>query len=287
MTVIGYLRRTRGTLRLPRALQLQIRSATLRGLVPRQLWRRLHPTGTWILHDPAGRPFRYYSHDDDVMARSIVWTDLRDWEETTQPVLFELARKARGFLDIGAFSGIYTLLACQANPALRAIAVEPNPRSVVMLRRNVELNDLDERVTVVDRALSDAPGRGRLAIPCDSTAARLQTLASPLPRDRAVSHLTVDVTTADELARSLPIDLVKIDVEGMEPEVLQGMRDLISRNRPAVIAECLDASALNRLRVTAAGLGYQTVQHIGPTGLSPAPEGFSPPPYYANFFLTQ
>ncbi|WP_329119634.1 FkbM family methyltransferase [Streptomyces sp. NBC_01465] len=280
MKPLDTIRRTRGTVRLAPGLQQTVRTAALRGLVPRQVWNRLHPTGTWTLHDPDGIPFLYHAAREDLMARCVVWTDLRHWEETTQPVLFELARTARGFLDVGAFSGIYTLLACQANPELRVVAMEPNPHTIGMLRRNVEINGLGDRVTLVQKALSDGPGRARLAIPYDTTAASLNAATVP------VRSVEVEVSTADEVVGDQPIDLVKIDVEGLEPEVLHGMTRTIAAHRPAIIAECLDAPALERLRATADALGYRTVQHLGRTGLSPAGEGFVPPPFYANFLLT-
>ncbi|GAA1106428.1 hypothetical protein GCM10009663_55590 [Kitasatospora arboriphila] len=267
------------TVRIAPALQRAIRFAAVRGCVPTAVWQRLHPTGAWTLHAPDGSPFNYESAPDDIMARSIVWTDLRHWEETTQPVLFDLARTARGFLDVGAFAGIYTLLACRANPRLRAIALEPNPATVPKLRRNLELNRLDDRVAVVEKALSDRPGRARLGIPHDTTAASL-TERSPL------HTVEVEVTTADEVVGDLPIDLVKIDVEGLEPEVLCGMTRTIAAHRPAIVAECLDAAALDRFRETAREFGYRTLRHLGRNGSTPVGDGFVPPPRYANFLVT-
>ncbi|MFC9245975.1 FkbM family methyltransferase [Streptomyces sp. NPDC057136] len=215
------------------------------------------------------------------MARSVVWTDLRHWEETTQPVLFELARTARGFLDIGAFSGVYTLLACAANPRLRALAFEPNPNTAPLLRRNVEINGLQHRVTVVEKALSAAPGKARLSIPHDTTAASLDASSVRSP----TSSVEVAVTTADEVAAGLDVDLVKIDVEGLESEVMRGMTGLIHRCRPQIIVECLDAEALAKVCETTQDLGYTSVHHLGRNGPAAAGPGFVPPPRYANFLI--
>ncbi|WP_199551732.1 FkbM family methyltransferase [Streptomyces sp. N35] len=280
MSLLEAVRTSRGTVRLAPGLQRAARAAALRGMVPRPVWRRLQPTGRWTVHAPDGSEFQYEAAERDIMARWVVWTDLRDWEESTQPVLFDLARSARCFLDIGAFSGIYTLLACQANPRLRALAFEPNPATLPMLRRNLELNGLGDRVTVVEKALSDAPGRARLTIPYDTTAASLNV------EPAAVDSVEVEVSTADAIAGDLPVDLVKIDVEGFEPQILRGMAGLLTTRRPAIIAECLDAPALERLRATAAEFGYRTVRHLGRGGAVPAGEGFVPPAFYANFLFT-
>ncbi|MEU4133868.1 FkbM family methyltransferase [Streptomyces wuyuanensis] len=279
MTVHDNLRSARDSLfRLP-GVQQAVRLATMRGCVPKSIWKRLHPAGEWTLWAPDGSPFRYASDVDDILARSLIWTNLRHWEETTHPVFFDLARHARGFMDVGAFSGIYTLLACQANSRLHAVAVEPNPAAMRKLRRNVEVNHLHERVVLVDKALSSARGRALLRIPNDTTAASLLTAE---PTDSTVE---VDVITGDDAVGGLPIDLVKIDVEGLEPEVLDGMTHTISAHRPTIIAECLDTAALERLRVTVLDLGYRRIRHLGKEGVAPAPPGFMPQPRYANFLV--
>ncbi|MFJ8076232.1 FkbM family methyltransferase [Streptomyces sp. NPDC096176] len=279
MTVHENLRSARDSLfRLP-GVQRAVRLATMRGCVPNAVWKRLHPTGVWTLRTPDGSGFRYASDADDILARSLVWTNMRHWEETTHPVFFDLARHARGFLDVGAFSGIYTLLACRANARLRAVAVEPNPAAMRKLRRNVEVNRLQDRVVLVEKALSSAPGRAVLGIPADTTAASLLTT------EPAVDRVEVDVTTGDHAVGDLPIDLVKIDVEGLEPEVLSGMSRTIADHRPTIIAECLDSAALDRLRETVVELGYRQIRHLGKEGVVAAPPGFVPPPRYANFLV--
>ncbi|MFE9643706.1 FkbM family methyltransferase [Streptomyces sp. NPDC006365] len=245
------------------------------------MWRRLHPTGEWGLRAPDGSTFRYVSSDADILARSLIWTNMRHWEETTHPLVHQLSRRARRFVDIGAFSGIYTLLACNANPQLAAVAVEPNPVAARMLSRNVAANRLESRVTIIDKALSDTPGRTRLRIPADATAASL--LAA-----RTAQHvIDVDVTTGDDVLGGLPVDVMKIDVEGLEPQVLRGLEKTIRAHHPAIIAECLDKAALSRLRETAFDLGYRHIQHLGSTGPVPVTADLVPPARYANFLITR
>lgn len=279
VTVHDTLRSARDSLfRFP-GVQRAVRLATQRGCVPNAVWKRLHPTGVWTLRAPDGSGFRYASDADDILARSLIWTNMRHWEETTHPVFFDLARNARGFVDIGAFSGIYTLLACRANARLRAVAVEPNPAAMRKLRRNIEVNRLQDRVVLVEKALSSAGGRAVLGIPADTTAASL------LAAEPSNDTVEVDVTTGDDAIGDLPVDLVKIDVEGLEPEVLSGMSRTISAHRPTIIAECLDGTALERLRGAVLELGYRQIRHLGRDGVVPAPPGFVPPPRYANFLV--
>jgi FkbM family methyltransferase len=244
-------------LRRTPSLQRAIRALAERGQLPPAVWRRLHPIGAWTLHAPDGAPFVYNSDfADDRLARHIVWTDLRHWETTTQPVLYELARHAEVFLDVGAYSGIYTLLACVANRDLHAIACEPNPVKLAQLRSNVRLNGLDHRVTIVAKALSANPGQALLTIPSDDSQATLRRVGT------GVGTVEVEVTTGDELLRDRRVDLIKIDVEGFEPQVLAGLTRVLATHRPSIIAECLDRRALLRARAATAGLDYDHVYHL-------------------------
>lgn len=58
-------------------------------------------------------------------------------------------------LDIGAHIGIVTVMLALDNPGLRVIAVEGLPDNVAILRENVRLNRLEEKVEVVDAAATD------------------------------------------------------------------------------------------------------------------------------------
>ncbi|MBC9726983.1 FkbM family methyltransferase [Streptomyces sp. TRM68367] len=276
------LRGARDLLMRSRTFQRAVRAGTVRGHVPLTVWQHLRPTGVWQLHAPDGSTFHYYCGPDDVLAGPVVWTDLRLWEEATHPLFYRLARTARGFLDAGAYAGLYTLLACQANPRLHAISVEPNPVAARMLRRNLDVNGFGNRVQVVGKALSDAPGQARLTVQERITTATLRGDAANPGRH----SVDVEVSTADMAVGDRPIDLVKIDVEGLEPEVLRGMAKTLAAHRPIVIAECLDRPALDRLRATAAELGYHHVHHLAPQGPVPVSPGFAPPRRHQNFLLS-
>jgi FkbM family methyltransferase len=269
-------------LRRSPGLQQVIRVLARRGNLPPRVWRRLHPFGVWTLHAPDGTAFQYNSaFPDDGLARHIVWTDLRHWECTTQPVLFDLARRAKVFVDVGAYSGVYTLLACAANPSLQAIACEPNPNKLPQLAANIAANGLQNRVTVVGKALSSASGRATLALPpSDDSQASLR---SGRAGERVID---VVVVTGDELLAHLPVDLIKIDVEGAEPDVLAGMATVLAERRPTVIAECLDQAALQRLRTTATRFGLRHAYHLDEGGSVPVDDGFTHPYRSPNYLFS-
>lgn len=247
-----------------------------RGLLPRALWGRLQPSGVLTVRPMTGGSFRYQATSQDTMARQVCWTHLREWEPTTQPVLVDLARRARVFVDAGAYCGIYTLIATSANPELRVVAFEANPDTAELLAANLTINGLTDRVTVIREALGDEVGTAAFFIGADPTAAGLHGEGR---------QISVPATTADAHLADLPVDLVKIDVEGHEPAALRGMFETLTRCHPNLIVECLTSDALLEVRSVLRPLGYETCDYLGPDGADPVTETMEPQPRYANFLF--
>jgi FkbM family methyltransferase len=256
--------------------QTLIKTAIRAGLLPIAISRRLQPLGSHWLTSPDGTRFRYVSDSTDQLARSFIWRGLGDWEETTIPVFYELARSARLFLDIGAYSGIYTLLACAANEQLHVVAFEPNPRSQLLLERNIDANLLGDRVTVERAAAGEHGGRAILRIPADETAASIFCDSG--------SPITVSVVSIDDVVPAeFAVDLVKIDVEGAELDVLKGMRRILTHDHPSLIIECLSSLVFARVRSLLEQHDYRRFGYFGPHGLESADNAVEPLPCYANF----
>jgi FkbM family methyltransferase len=145
-------------------------------------------------------------------------------------------------IDVGANIGAVTLqLAKRAGPTGRVLAIEPGPPYCERLRRNLALNpSLQGRVTVLPLGVSDTPGT-------------LQWQAAPhAPFNAHVrpdriwnSHATdvsIEVATLDTIVRRQRwqrVDFIKVDVEGMEIQVLRGARETLRQFRPVVLFETL------------------------------------------------
>jgi FkbM family methyltransferase len=132
-------------------------------------------------------------------------------------------------VDVGANIGYYTALgAAAAGPSGRVIAFEPSPYAYQRLR-NLVLNNRLTNVTTFQMALSDQKGKAQLSLPKDST----NHAPTMLPLANSAS-VPIEVTTLDEVAGEIgmdSIDLLKLDVEGLEPRVLSGARRLLAAGR--------------------------------------------------------
>jgi len=139
-------------------------------------------------------------------------------------------------VDAGANFGAFALLAGRLAEGGRVVAVEPVEDTSDALRRMCELNGLSN-VTLVPAALSSAPGEMEIhaspSYPAWATGVPERMSAKP------GSKVTVRVTTIDALVRELDlprVDLIKIDVEGMEREVIMGGRETIRAHKPVILA---------------------------------------------------
>ncbi|WP_192918656.1 FkbM family methyltransferase [Salinigranum salinum] len=127
--------------------------------------------------------------------------------------------------DVGANVGFYACLLGRI--AAEVHAFEPNPHAAADLRRNVASNGLDT-VSVHETAVSDASGR-RYLTGRGSPNGRSEISETP-------TGLAVQSVTLDELETEPP-DVVKIDVEGHERAVLEGMGRLLESHQPAIFCE--------------------------------------------------
>lgn len=154
-------------------------------------------------------------------------------------------------LDVGAKHGLYGLMmAVAAGDTGRVVAFEPQPRPRRLLRAAAWC--LGARsLEVVAAAVAEAPGEGRLSVPVrrgHAVPGRAFLASGALGlgsnaefgrhRELAVRTVTLDGWVE---ARGLErVDVVKIDVEGAEPRVLDGAAALLERWHPHLLLEVED-----------------------------------------------
>ncbi|MCB1185225.1 FkbM family methyltransferase [bacterium] len=176
-------------------------------------------------------------------------------EPPVQEVLARLLTPGATFLDVGANVGFFSALAARlVGPRGRVVAFEPVPANADLVARNAAANGLGN-VEVVRAAVSDRCGRGRLVLAGHAGGASLDSVAAP---PDPVGEIEVDLVTLDAWLAARPEvrpDVVKIDVEGAEPEVLDGMVGVVARHRPLLVVEYDAAAAADAEAKAAAGRG--------------------------------
>jgi FkbM family methyltransferase len=145
-----------------------------------------------------------------------------DYEPGTTRLVEVLLRPGMTFVDVGANIGYYTVLASRlVGPQGKVYAFEPHPAIYPVLRRNIEANGCTN-VIALPLAASNRPGS--------------RPFAEVTARPYWEGAIEVEAISLDEfvLREGWPrVDLIKVDVDGGEPEVVEGMRSLLARS-PAV-----------------------------------------------------
>ncbi len=143
-------------------------------------------------------------------------------------------------IDVGANFGYYSLLLAElVGTRGELIAVEPNPHAADFLRRSVELNGLLGRTRIETSALgATISGDASLYVPHSEpkNAQIVSEMFQPRPQDGVV--IKVPVTTLDGMSAACSrVDFIKIDAEGAEEVILEGMAETIARHKPMLVVE--------------------------------------------------
>jgi|GEM_PF-3548403 len=138
--------------------------------------------------------------------------------------------------DVGANLGAYTLYACLTD-GVTVTAFEPVPATFAILVRNIQLNRLTTRVTPIAMALSNRHAIAPLYLTSREAGSAMHALGSPENVNghfEAVEALQVAAARGDALAAQFGLavpDHIKIDVDGHELRVLEGISELLPHVR--------------------------------------------------------
>jgi FkbM family methyltransferase len=181
---------------------------------------------------------------------------LREYGEWAQVEIDFLSAFAPGgstVIDVGAFIGTHALAFSDAvGPEGRVFALEPQPEAFQLLSTNVGRNSATN-ITVLNVAAGARAGDTTIDLfPHDR---RFNGGSSRTSDSGGTTTVGISVQAIDEL----PLDscaLVKIDVEGAESVVLDGLTDVIHKFRPVIFCELNDVSGFHGIMNAPALAGW-------------------------------
>jgi len=220
--------------------RLPVRRASVEGNALDQPYYMLGPRRCTIAKEPfRGRGFRV----DEV-------------ERLSLATIATLAQGADLLFDIGANTGIFALACCAAAPQLRAHAFEILPEAFLLLYENCAHNDLLSRVEC-----------HHVGLGAEETVARLpagrfsSSIASSFSSEAALDGgVSVGFRHWDDAAwRPAGTDrvIVKLDVEGTEPAVIESGLRLVTEFRPTILMEVLSGTSVEPFHEIFDRLGYR------------------------------
>jgi FkbM family methyltransferase len=191
-------------------------------------------------------------------------------EPMVQEAMRRTLRPGGVFWDVGANVGFHSLVgACLVGRGGQVVSVDPEDINVAAVTVNARINGMGN-ITPVQAAATSRSGPVEILSVRYTLWTRLATVGDhPFERGRrTVRGLALD-DLLDAEGVSAP-DLVKIDVEGGELEVLQGMSTLLTTHRPALIVEMHGRTAAVAEILQSAG--YELINLEGPDPVDSQPE---------------
>jgi len=269
------------------------------GVLPRRSWRylwrraqlllryRFAPSLPLTFELKEGPWYRLFCDDnvgEILFLENTNCLSVRSYDPAERLFVSRFLQSGEVFFDVGANSGLYSLIAALSVGSSGAVhAFEPAPSEFRRLEENIKFNRF-EQVNIVPVAIGSHNDQTEFW-PLSGRRASLSSLR-PLAEEMS-PPISVEMRTLDNYIQSSGVkrlDLCKIDVEGAEPDVLAGGVMVFGRGglQPVVICELADkrAAAFGRRAVETVrrfeSLGYRwyCITYDGLLELAPRQEKF-------------
>lgn len=195
-----------------------------------------------LVKTPMG-PYIYVRYWDLVERECAIGT----WERTYMNFFRSRIKKGDVVVDVGAYIGIFSLLASGLVGSSGLVySFEPVPNSYQRLVRNLDANNA-KNVRAYNLGLSDKKEKVCLAvpreIPAEASLSRVGTWSELTKRMKLHKDMVeAELVPFDELAKAnelREINIVKVDAEGAELKVLEGMKSTLTENDLVLFLELL------------------------------------------------
>ena len=178
--------------------------------------------------------------NDDAIALQYLWSG----GSLSEPISFEiwkiLAKNSRCTLDVGAYTGFYSLIASCVSKS-KVYSYEPVSFIYARLASNAMLNGFSQ-IKFENIAVSNNIGALDIGI---RFGPKIFSSGSSIVEDQLQKAPILQSTRTDTLDarhKKDAVDLIKIDVEGAETMVLEGMQEILAYQRPVLLLETRQAT---------------------------------------------
>lgn len=151
------------------------------------------------------------------------------WEPEVTREILSISRSTHGLMvDVGANMGYFSLLWAGSNASNRVVSIEPVSRNIELIRKNIDLNGLNDRITLIPVAASNRRGMSSF-----DEGSKAETGHGGLTRTESSNGTKIATIMLDDYFDE--IEVLKIDVEGADALVLMGASRLLMDQRIGTI----------------------------------------------------
>lgn len=229
----------------------------VRALLIASRTRRVHEQTVPIGH--GGWHGRFLVRDRDDHVQRVVIASGRFYEAEMLEDLRGRLAPGDVFVDVGANVGNHAVFAacvCQA----RVVAFEPSPALADHCDANLRLNGAQDRAMLIRHGIGATSGQARL-VPGPAGNAGMTRL------DTSDRTGEVEIMTLDDVlgaVEATPV-AIKVDVEGMEIDVLRGAEQTLRTCHPALYVEAAEPAAFEAVAAWLHPLGYEPMARFNAT----------------------
>ena len=227
------------------------------GVPKHSIYQHLHFVDNMSVKVDDTKRFRIRHYGFEV-ENEIFWNGIfNGWEKVSLSIWAELSEKSHYIFDIGANTGVYSLLAKTINPQSRIYAFEPVERVCDKLMANINLNGYN--IHCIKKAVSNFNGNATIY---DKNTEHIYSVSvnTDISPDKENSiPTTIETVRLDTFIESeeLPrIELIKLDVETHEVEALEGFGVYLKKFEPTFIIEILNDEIASGVEELIADIDY-------------------------------
>lgn len=200
-----------------------------------------------------------YNPNDTFIGKSLEWYG--EWAEFELDLLSKFIKPGDTVIDVGANIGTHTVaFSHMVGKDGKVFSFEAQPRLEAILAANIQLNNLGNVYWDV-KAVGERGSTVKVQeIPSDDTVCNFGEYAL----FEGKPSLLVEMITIDSFTDGLNPSVIKIDVEGMEVDVLNGARRTIERSKPVLYFEFDEAADGEAIQKMLEDIGYVAFWSIGP-----------------------
>ncbi|UYW02098.1 FkbM family methyltransferase [Flavobacterium agricola] len=225
----------------------------------KRIYRNLYFEGVFKVQVEPNKSFLLRNFNDSYIEKCIFWTGIYgEWEKNSLKIWSEFARSSNYIIDIGANTGVYSLLAKCINEKANVYAFEPVDRINLKLSDNIKRNNYN--IVASNNAISNKNG---IATFYDFDSIHSTTASLIQPKKAKSNHKIIESAVPtirlDTFVKNnnIPkVDLIKIDVETFEVQVFEGAMETIEQNMPTILVEILNEEIAKGIEALVNKLGY-------------------------------
>ncbi|MBO0347852.1 FkbM family methyltransferase [Phormidium pseudopriestleyi FRX01] len=226
------------------------------GTPPASIYKHLHFQGKFKIN--IENLYFWMNHYGFLIENEIFWNGLQGrYEKVSLDCWINLSKISHVILDVGANTGLYSLVSKTVNPAAEVYAFEPVHRVFTKLQENCELNQY--KINCCQLALSNYDGKGIIYDTPTDHVYSVTVNKNLLANDSSVIETKIITCKLASFIkdRKIPhIDLIKIDVETHEAEVLEGFEEYLQLMKPSILLEILNLEIGEKVEKIVENKGY-------------------------------